>query len=467
MFQKYKVIQGGMGVGVSGWKLAKAVSTSGGVGTLSGTAVSQLLIDTLQRGDLDGNFRRALSHFPFPKIMQMVMDYYFVEGGIEKSKKSRTGPMFSLDSSKLFIAVTICANFAFVWLAKEGHSNPVLINYLEKIQVPHIYSICGAMLASVDGVVMGAGIPKEIPRIIDEILENKEVSYPINVIGMPGNSIPVKWNPTEFFDSLLPKLQRPVFFPIVSSHVLAMRLLKSNPTKIGGFIVEAPTAGGHNAPPRGKLELNELGEPIYGSRDEVSWEEMKKLGVPYWIAGSVASSNGLTQAIQFGAAGIQAGSIFAFSNESGILENLKGEIRRLGYLGSVRVFTSPVASPTGFPFKILPLVSTLSEKEVYETRKRNCSLGYLREAVFQNGKIVFRCSAEPEKDYVRKGGKLEDTVGRVCLCNALCATVGARVGELPVVTSGDDLSFLKKLMKSEWDSYSAEQAVRYILKNVS
>ena len=59
-----KIIQGGMGVGISGWKLARAVSLTGQLGVVSGTALDQILARKLQLGDLDGHLRRAMACFP-------------------------------------------------------------------------------------------------------------------------------------------------------------------------------------------------------------------------------------------------------------------------------------------------------------------------------------------------------------------------------------------------------------------
>ena len=42
----------------------------------------------------------------------------------------------------------------------------------------------------------------------------------------------------------------------------------------------------------------------------------------------------------------------------------------------------------------------------------------------REGNIGYRCAAEPVANYVAKGGKAEDTVGRKCLCNALLANIG-------------------------------------------
>ena len=84
--------------------------------------------------------------------------------------------------------------------------------------------------------------------------------------------------------------------------------------------------------------------------------------------------------------------------------------------GDMDVFTDPVASPTGYPFKVLDVAGTLSEEKVYKERPRMCSLGYLRAPyVDNNGKIGYRCPAEPVDNWVKKGGEVEATVGRKCL----------------------------------------------------
>jgi len=43
----------------------------------------------------------------------------------------------------------VLGQLAEVFLAREGHENPVGINFLEKVQMPHLSSIYGAMLAGV------------------------------------------------------------------------------------------------------------------------------------------------------------------------------------------------------------------------------------------------------------------------------------------------------------------------------
>ena len=59
--------------------------------------------------------------------------------------------------------LSIAANFVEIFLAREGHAGPVGINFLEKIQMPHLPSLYGAMLAGAAVVIVGAGIPLEFP----------------------------------------------------------------------------------------------------------------------------------------------------------------------------------------------------------------------------------------------------------------------------------------------------------------
>ena len=90
---------------------------------------------------------------------------------------------------------------------------------------------------------------------------------------------------------------------------------------------------------------------------------------------------------------------------------------------------------------------TLSDPSISSARKSVCDLGVLRTAYLSGkGEVDFRCPAEPETAYLRKGGREVNRTGRVCLCNALLASAGlgqvrpGGVVEPPLVTSGTDLS---------------------------
>ena len=468
------IIQGGMGAGVSNWKLAKAVSRAGYLGVVSGTALDQIFARKLQTGDPEGVLRKAMKHFPDQEMTQKIMETFFIPDGKPETQPFKTTQAISIHPDRLTQELLMVANFSEVFLAKEGHEGIIGINLLEKIPCPNLYSLYGAMLAGVDYVIMGAGIPRDIPGILDRLAFHQNVSLKIPVDGSaPGDDCRAQFDPGSFFLKKPPVLKRPEFLCIISSAELAKMMFRKASGKVNGFIVEDPSAGGHNAPPRGQLKLNEKGEPVYGQRDVVNLETIKSIGLPFWLAGSYGSPKKLKSALAEGAQGIQVGTAFAFSKESGFSENLKNEIVQKITQGNLSVYTDPKASPTGFPFKILLLEGSLSEAERYHKRKRVCDLGYLRHPYKKpNGLIGYRCPSEQEDAYIKKYGKLEDTRGKKCLCNALLANIGlAQIRksgymEEVLVTLGDDLQPVSNILKNGSTSYSAQDVLNYLLKDL-
>lgn len=465
------LIQGGMGVGVSGWRLAQAVSKLGQLGVVSGTALDQVLARRLQDGDPGGHMQRALRQFPVPEMAQRVLDRYYIPGGKAESTPYLMAPVFSQDPPRELVELTIIANFVEVFLAREGHTNPVGINYLEKIQLPLLPSVYGAMLAGVEYVLMGAGIPLKVPGVLDKLAQHQSSSYDLNVTGATADDdFSMHFDPQEFVAGYPGPLVRPRFLAIIASNVLATTLARKANGKVDGFVVESPTAGGHNAPPRGKPILSESGEPVYGERDQVDFAKLRELGLPFWLAGGYGRPGKLQEALSLGATGIQVGTAFAYCEESGLRSDYKQALLQKAVAGGARIFTDPLASPTGFPFKVAQLKGTLSEADVYAARPRICDLGFLREAYrTEDGRIGFRCPGEPATVYVSKGGPLEKTVGRKCLCNALVANIGhpqRRNGnriEAGLVTSGDDLTLIPEFLAGGRTSYSAEEVVKKLM----
>ena len=472
MVQFPKIIQGGMGVGVSNWRLAQAVSRLGQLGVVSGTALDALFVRRLADGDPGGDMRRGLEAFPFPDMARRIWSEYFTPGGKAPDASYPNLPMHQRNSPRKLVELCMVSNFVEVFLAKEGHKNPVGINFLEKVQMPHLASIYGAMLAGVGYVLMGAGIPLHIPGVLDAFAAHHESEYKLNVTGaQPGEDTLMHFDPADFVEGPLPVLHRPRFLAIISSNTLANTMLRRASGRVDGFVIEGPTAGGHNAPPRGKLQLNAAGEPVYGERDQVDIAALRELGVPFWLAGGYGNAEKLREALEMGAAGVQMGTAFAFSEESGLRSDLKKSLLGQAVVGTGVVFTDPLASPTGFPFKVAQLDGTSSSLPIYQERKRVCDLGYLREAYSTgDGKLGYRCAAEPVENYVAKGGKIEDTVGRKCLCNALMANVGHQQVrkdqsvEPPLVTVGDDLNSIVQYLTPGRDSYTAGDVIEAMLR---
>lgn len=470
MFQFPVIIQGGMGVGVSNWRLAQAVSRLGQLGVVSGTALDQVFVRRLADGDVGGHMRRALDAFPFPAIAQRLWQRFFIPGGKAAGAPYPSTRMHEREEPQRLIELCMAANFAEVFLAREGHGNPVGINFLEKVQLPHLASIYGAMLAGVGYVLMGAGIPLQVPAVLDAYAAGRPAEYKLTVAGSAANCCAVmRLDPGDYAGGRPTALERPRFLPIVSSHVLATTIVRRASGRVDGFVVEGPTAGGHNAPPRGRSQLSSAGEPVYGQRDQVDLANLRELGSPFWLAGGYGSPAKLREALDQGATGVQVGTVFALSEESGLRADLKAALLAKVRTGAAAVFTDPLASPTGFPFKVAQLEGSLAEAAVYRGRQRVCDLGFLRELYARpDGQVGYRCPAEPESCYLNKGGAPAEATGRKCLCNALLANIGLaqlRAGEAepPLVTLGNGLEDVLRFLSAGQEHYSAASVIADLL----
>ena len=465
------IIQGGMGVGISGWLLAREVSRLGQLGVVSGTALDVVLARRLQLGDAGGHLRRALAQFPSAAAVSRILGQYFIPNGKDPKRPFRPVPMFTVSPTIAQQELAVIAGFAEVWLAKEGQTGIVGINFLEKIQLPLLPTLYGALLAGVDFVLVGAGIPREIPGVLDRLARHEPVSIRLHVEGAgAADEYRLHFDPTLVLPFERPSVRRPTFLAIIASSTLALSLVKKATGRVDGFVIEGPTAGGHNAPPRGDPQLNERGEPIYGEKDVVDLEKIRALGLPFWLAGSYGHPERLRAARAVGAAGVQVGTAFAFCEESGMAPELKSAVLELVRRGEVDVFTDPLASASGFPFKVVTMDGTLAEAEVYTGRPRLCDLGYLRHVYKRaDGSLGYRCPGEPVELYVKKGGTPEDAIGRKCLCNGLTATIGLaqrqRNGylERPLITAGDDVCTIGRFLKSGRRSYTAREVVQELL----
>jgi nitronate monooxygenase len=459
-----------MGVGVSGWRLARAVSAAGGLGVVAGTALDLVLTRRLQLGDPGGHVRRGLAQLPLAGVAQRILDRYFIPGGKSASTPFRAKPLPAVEPSRSATELVVAANFVEVYLAREGHERPVGVNYLTKIQLPTLPSLYGAMLAGVGYVLMGAGIPGAIPGILDRLARSEAVELTVEVNGAQGGPpLQVCFDPRELGEGAPPVLTRPRFLAIVSSAALASRLTRSASGRVDGFVFEHPSAGGHNAPPRGAASYDVSGQPVYGPRDELDLEAVRSLGRPFWLAGSRGRPGELRAARALGATGIQVGTAFALCEESDLDPDLKRRLLEQSRAGTVRTHTDALASPTGFPFKVAQLAGTLSDGDVLATRRPQCDLGYLRQAYARaDGSVVWRCPAEPRESFLRNGGHEEEQVGRQCLCNALTANIGLGQvredgeRELPLVTIGDDVVHAADFLAPGAESYTAARVVELL-----
>ncbi len=461
-----------MGVHVSGHRLARTVAMAGGLGVVSGTGLDGVYARLLQDGDQGA--RWGIEQFPDRAIADRLVARYFNPAGRDGKpyvnlRKWIIDP--HTDRQRAGLAqlqeLAIASAFAEVMRAKHHHDGLVGINVLRKIGLPIPATIYGAMLAGVDVVLTGAGSPAEMPSLLDALARHEEGALSVKVLrAAPGAEHATRFAPGELagLQTGAP-LRRPRFLAIVASVGLAAGLAEQAATRPDGFVVEGPTAGGHNAPPRGPWRPQT--DPAYGERDSVDLRAIAAIGLPFWLAGSYGSPEGLRAARSAGARGIQAGTIFALSREADLASELQRQILRKVADRTLNVITDGSVSPTGFPFKVHQLEGTLSDPMVRDARDRKCDLGYLRQPVEQDGDLAYICPAEPEPTFKSKGGRQQQAAGRVCLCNALFAAAGLAQRrhdgyvEAPIFTGGDDLDAVRRL-SPDGDGYSATAAMSLI-----
>lgn len=504
-----KLIQGGMGVYVSNWRLARAVAMARpGItaGTVSGTALDVVYVRLLQLGDAGGHVRRALDAFDRTfgiDLGRKIIDQYFVAGGKAPDARFKSAPMQILHTSSGGSAVhmpngdratvlltlnpdivdlLIASGFAEVWLAKQGHSGNIFMNFLHKIEAPLIYTLYGAMLAGVDGVVVGAGNPEGLAAVCSQLANHETVSNPLSVL--------YRETDEEFVIALAPwqlhggvfaqrAIKRPAFLAIVSLEGL-VEVLAASPTEApDGFIIENYTAGGHNANPVGVLKKDGLGQPLYGEMDTADLAAIRAVRLPFWLGGGYGSHEKLQEALAAGAAGVQVGSLFALSEESGMRPDFRFAILNELKQGTddASLVRTTMVSPTGFAFKVVQLPSTLSEEQVYETRVRVCDIGLLQQLGVskpnESGErtLFQRCAASPIDSYLKKRGLERNTEERKCLCNGLLSCVGlgqvrgSALEEPAIVTLGDHLDGIRRLSHQGQTRYWAKDVVADILRD--
>ena len=463
----------------------------GELGVVSGTALETVYPRMLQNGDPGGHIRRAFAELGRRQpalaepVAQLIKKYY-IEGGKPADKPYAPVPMgklLRLESSsgkdsfwepvRELQVLTIAANFAEVWLSKEGHNGKVGINFLRKVERPLPWALYGAMLAGVSYVLVGAGSPPELPGLIEALSRHQPASLAMKGHGArsDGGDFLLMVRPDTLVGQAK-ELERPKFLAIVSSFGLAQALAGDPATRPYGFVVEGYEAGGHSAPPA-KMRFDAGGKQVleYTAADDADVAAIAGLGLPFWLAGSYGTPERLRQARAMGASGVQLGTAAALSGQSGMEPGVRARVAKLALAGEL-IVENTMISPTGFPFKVARVPGTVSDPAVYNKRKRVCDIGLLQtNYLLPDGSLGYRCPAEPVEIFTSKGGRAQNTVGRVCLCNALLAATGlpqVRADgyvEPPVVTLGEDFQTVKTLLDGlppGQDTYSIGKLILYM-----
>jgi len=431
-----RLIQAGMGIHISSAKLANTTSRLGALGVVSGAALRHIIIEDIRAGD--ANSIELAREFPVPAYVEELLA--FAPGGAKHRHAvpvDTPDPKFSAYPRRL----SAIATFVEVRRARQGHRGKVGINVMWKATLTVLPSIYGAMLAGVDALLCGAGVPMELPDIVARIRAGQDMEY------LPLTGTGTHTRMAIAGDNTAPALQAmepPKMMPILSNFAFSKRILDVWHKEYGGarpfaFVLENHAAGGHNAPPRNKTEFTEQ------DSIESYFDKVLNLGVPIYVAG--AFKNGGTRAdfeewTARGAYGLQVGSRFALCNESGLRPDLREGIIDASARGELCVETEALMSPTGYPLKSVKLPGTVAQEGVYEARPRICNKMYLTRSHFEpqedgTVKETYICPAMPQDQYARLGGDAADTRDRVCLCNGLLSTAGYYDSvEPPAVTLG-------------------------------
>jgi len=464
----------------------------GGLGVVSGTGLEIVYPRLLQDGDPGGHVRRAFNELTRrqPSLagpVWEIFDKYYIEGGraagtpykpvpscrLTRIDNFRPGPDSFWELPREMQVLVLAANFAEVWLAKEGHDKPVGINFLRKVERPLPWALYGAMLAGAAYVLVGAGSPDELPAMIEKLSRHEPTAMSFKVYGARSDS-------GAFYAAVRPgtlntggeNLTPPKFLAIVSSFGLARELAGNPVTRPYGFVVEGSEAGGHSAAPA-MMRFDAAGKPllVYTDKDRADVGAIAGLGLPFWLAGAYANHARLKYARDMGAAGIQFGTLAALSSQSGLEPGLRSRVMKLLASGELKV-TNALVSPTGFPFKVAQVPGTISEEAVYQARRRRCDIGLLQTPYLKpDGSLGYRCPAEPVDAFVSKGGRAQNTAGRVCLCNALLAAAAVPqvqqdgYVEPAIVTLGEDLDSARELLASlppGHETYTIGKALKFL-----
>lgn len=334
------IIQGGMGIGLSTFNLAGAVSREGGLGVLSSAALDRLVS---ARWGKKFKAREAAA--------QDVIDAKVI---------SRGGPI----GMNIMVAV---------------------INQYED-------SVLGSMDGGVDVIISGAGLPMALPEIAKTHPRSEDVALvPIVSSGRATDIILRRWSRS----GRLPD----------------------------AFVVEGPLAGGHIAwrDPNEAMDPSQKLENLLSEVFEIctKW----KLDIPVIAAGGVYTHQDILNYIRLGCGGVQMGTRFLATHESGA--NLEYKQMLVSCTEEDIELASKPGSPCGMLFRVLKQ-SPFYQEALRRERAPKCDKGYLLNKGFCPSKY------ENEKTF--------------CICNGLLSSVDLNPQEKNLYTVGHNAFRISKIV---------------------
>src|SRR5512140_273289 len=167
-----RLIQAGMGVRISGARLANAAARLGALGVVSGAGLRHIVIEEVRAGQEE--VLRVAKTFPIARYVEELLAW--APGG---PKNGRPVPVDDADPARAGLPqrLSVIATFVEVVRAKEGHRGKVGVNVMWKCALTVLPTIYGAMLAGVDALLCGAGVPMEMPDIIRRLRAGEDLAY--------------------------------------------------------------------------------------------------------------------------------------------------------------------------------------------------------------------------------------------------------------------------------------------------
>jgi nitronate monooxygenase len=334
------IIQGGMGIGISNYRLAGHVGKEGGLGVLSSAGLDRIV------GERHGRRFKARE-----AAAQDVIDAKAIAG-----------------------------------------SGAIGMNVMVAVFNQYEDSVLGSMDGGVDVIISGAGLPMALPEIVKSHPRADEVALvPILSSGRAVDVVLKRWSRSGRMPD--------------------------------GIVVEGPLAGGHIAW-RTREDANDPKHKLEVLLEEVLTVVKKwDLPIPVFAAGGVYTHEDIKRYIDMGCAGVQMGTRFLATHESGANDAYKKMLIEATE-DDIELADRP-GSPCGMLFRVLKQ-SPFYQEAIARTRAPKCDKGYLLNKGY--------C---PSK---------EDNEKTFCICNGLLAATNCNKNEKDLYTVGHNAYRVKEII---------------------
>ena len=430
---------------ISTWRLARAIAATGQLGVVPSAPLAPVLARRLELGDLDGELRRAMEHFPYPGVARRVWEQHHRPGGKRADEPFAPTRQPVINNGPALTELTVLANFVEVWLAREDRPGPIGLALHDQAQTALLPSLYGGLLAGADFVLVSGRNPALIPGLLQRLREGRAGELNVNPTEP---DLACGFDPRVLGDALIPDLPRPRLLVWVDSPEQAASVCLRASGHIDGFVWDLPP----------------------GPRRNQDLERWRSLGVPFWFHGSPATREHFAEARRAGAEGLSLATPFTFCEESPLDEAIKARVLTLATQSPEQLKLGHIPDPSGQTVSVLQWEETAPAPDCLAGRSRLCDIGYFREVYRRpDGTVGYRCPGEPIAHFTAKGGSSAAARGQVCLCNSLLATLGLaqlRDGdelERLIIPAGEDVRELARFLPPGRPRFTAAEVVAYLL----